>query len=309
MPLTAEAIATRKKYLTASDAAAVLGLDPWKRAADVWYAKRYELAESEPSEAAEFGSDVEPVLVVREAKKRRWAGYVSQAWQVAINGILAATLDALRRDDAEIIEAKTSGIFNPYATSEEWGEAETDQIPRHYLVQTAVQLICTPTAGVVYVPALLGTRGPCSFVIPRDGPGMGDLLKAVEEQLLERWDRFMVRGDEIPADEPPPSLDVLKRIRREPKSVTTINTALAEEYVASKDALKEPTQRFEAAKERLIASFGEHEGGQSGLGLFVYREESAGNRVDAELLRAKHPAIAAEVSRATTRRVLRGPKP
>lgn len=274
MTLTAEHAATRRRFLTASDVAAVLGLNPWTRPADVWLAKRHDLAPDESSEAAEFGNDMEPVLVQREARRLGITDYQTQVWCEAPNGFMGATLDALATAKDRGIEAKTSGIFNPYALDESWGDAETDQIPKQYLVQVASQLVCCPSMLVVHIPALLGGRGPCSFIVERSGPGVSDLCAAIEEKAGDLWQRYMVRGDDPPADDLPPSLDVLKRMRRTPKSCVPVDADLVTAWESAKGAAKEATARAQEAQERLLAALGDAESGECDLGTLTYLEQS-----------------------------------
>jgi predicted phage-related endonuclease len=55
----------RRQYLGASEVAAVIGMDPFKGAHDLWSEKMGLLGESEESEAAEMGKLLESPILQR----------------------------------------------------------------------------------------------------------------------------------------------------------------------------------------------------------------------------------------------------
>lgn len=68
--MTPEQREARRKFLGASEVAAVCGLDPFKSALDVW-ASKMGLFDSDAGEAAELGNELEPVILQRYANKTR----------------------------------------------------------------------------------------------------------------------------------------------------------------------------------------------------------------------------------------------
>lgn len=151
----AEFLEGRRKILGGSDTAALLGVSPYKEAADVWVAK-LGLAQDdeEESKATRRGNRLE--------------GYVLDEYE-AVQGVkltraldlplplihpehpwLGANLDA-RRPDGRPVEAKTAAGSVAWL----WGNEGTDEVPAHHIVQVQHYLAVTgePWADVV---ALIG---------------------------------------------------------------------------------------------------------------------------------------------------------
>lgn len=218
MSFTHEQQAERLKYLTASRAPAVLGLDPWKSPADVLAEYTLPLDGDNAGEAAEIGLDIEPALVAWAVRVRGLGAPTMQRWAVSPNGVMAATLDATVGESIGI-EAKTAGILNPAGIGDEWGESGTDQIPTKYLIQVAAQFVAAPMLETILVPALIGGRGRALYEVERAKPEMRDLIAEVEIRCVAWWRCHVVDRVPMEPDAPAPSMETLRRVRREPASV------------------------------------------------------------------------------------------
>src|SRR5699024_4947835 len=122
-----------RRIVTASKAAAILGVSPYDSPRSMWHLMRGDLppAEVKPQHTrghflaapilAWWESTTPGVRRIRRQVQRTLARY---PWA-------AATLDALAHteDGPVIVEAKSS------ARAEQWGEPGTDDIPLHYLTQ------------------------------------------------------------------------------------------------------------------------------------------------------------------------------
>ncbi len=128
--------AVRRTGIGGSDAAAVLGLSPWRTPYDV-YAEKIGEGDPQPeNEAMRWGTLLEPVI------RRRYAEIIGLAvherplirsghyeWLICHpDGIV---------DDGRLLEIKTA------RTSEGYGEPGTDEVPQHYLLQVHHNLIAT----------------------------------------------------------------------------------------------------------------------------------------------------------------------
>lgn len=305
----------RRKYLTASKVPAVMGCDPFRTAADVLAYYTLAVEESQAGEAAEIGLANEPMLIEWCARQCNITEVVRNQWRVAENGVMAATLDAVGKNGVPVaIEAKTAGIVNPASVGDEWGEAGTDEIPARHLLQVVGQFIAAPSVRRVYVPALIAGRGRVLYQVDRDTPDVAELIVVVEARCAAWWKTHVVERTPLPADEAPPSLDTLRRVRREPSSVIDLtNDAGASEAVAAwrdaQERRKLVEAQEEAAKARAVALLGSAEAARVRLDgetkLLRCVEQSFGRRVDGARLKAEMPNVFEQFSSESRGVVLR----
>lgn len=277
MSLTPHQLATRRSYLTASDVPAVLGRDPYRGPADVLASKTLPMEHSDdaPSEAAERGLRIEPYLIGWAAQRLGLVGVVRNQWRVAENGLMGATLDAVAERNGQCaIEAKTAGIASPYGAGDEWGEDGTDQVPVRHLLQIVGQFIAAPKVERVYMPALLGGRGEALFVVERNAPAVVELILEVEIRAVAWWTAHVVERKPL-EDAPPPTLETLRRVRREPGRVVDLRgdeVACEAVYMWQKaERDKRGAERIaEEKKARVLALLGDAEAAR----VLVFNEDT-----------------------------------
>lgn len=313
MTLSQAALLRRRSYLTASDVPAVLGLSRFRTPLMVWTDKTGQGEPVAENAAMMLGDDLETPLIMRAARSLNLVGVKRNQWRVSAingvgNGLLAATLDAIGvRVDAkgdplsEVgIEAKSSGILNPGADLDAWGEAGTAEVPDHVAVQVQVQLLCAEI-DVGYVSALLGQgKGGRIYVLPRDA----EAIKIIAARCLEWWDTYVVKGVQPPVTSPADN-EPLRWIRRQPGKVTIVAPEIARAWLDAKERKRQAESDLGMAEAALKGALGDAEVGDCGIGQVRYTEESAGIRVNADVLREQYPEVAAKVSEATHRKVLR----
>jgi predicted phage-related endonuclease len=169
-------LAARRTGITGTDIAAILGLNPWKNAIDVYLDKIGQGRTVEQNEAMWWGTYLEDGMARRYAEitglkkgellrgasiaaafpKKRVAVFgKGQGAQVLIRHkeypFLLATCDGLLPAHARGLELKTAGIFG----ADEWGEQGTDQVPVHYLTQCA-HYMAVADFGIWDLGALIG---------------------------------------------------------------------------------------------------------------------------------------------------------
>lgn len=301
MSLTPWQMEQRRKYLTASKVPAVLGLDPYRTPADVLAYYTLPVDEQGAGEAAEIGLGIEPMLIDWCTRECNLTEVTRNQWRVAENGVMAATLDAVGKNGVPVgIEAKTAGILNPAGVGDDWGEPGTDQIPMRYLVQVVAQLIAAPAVQRTYVPALIGGRGRVLFVVDRSRPVVMDLIEEVERQASAWWNRHVVAKEPLPADAAPPSLDTLRKVRREPATVLNLAgdaeaSAIVTAWQFAAERRKQAELDEETAKARAVALLGTAEAARINLDgeikLLKCQEQSFGKRVDGSRLKAEMPEV------------------
>jgi putative phage-type endonuclease len=221
---------------------AILGVNPWKSAWDLWAEKRGIVADKPAGEAAEDGNDAEP-LVLKWAEKQ--LGPMTPNVFAELPGLrLGSNCDAVLKASGEPVEAKTSGFNGP--AYGQWGEDGSDAVPDMFIVQAHVQMMCLKTPTTCHLAAWLGGIGKRLYVIELK-QSLADMIAAA---ALGFWKS--VESDTPPIDSKP-SLDVLKRIRREPSRVATIPFKLFAEWDDAKEAAKIAKEKEEAAKAAIIA--------------------------------------------------------
>lgn len=262
MAMTAAHKARRKDYLTASDLSAIFGLNPYKTAGDVWAEKTMPMDDSDDAgDAAEFGHDCEEALI-RFASRKLGKGVIRNQWRVAENRIMAATLDAITDDGTHGIEAKSSGIYNPFMDMNEWGETNTADVPMRVYVQCVGQMICCPSVQEVIVPAILANRsGPQWYVIPRDA----EILRGLEQRALAWWEDCIEGGNQ-PPEQQGPSLETIKKVLRTPEKEAQISDDLYREQFIVDRRLKEAEDARTVLRARIGLQMGDAEIGLCNLG-------------------------------------------
>jgi putative phage-type endonuclease len=261
---------TRQRYIGSSDAAAVMGLDPYRSAADIFLEKTGQADGFAGNEHTERGNRLEGALL--DFAEAELAASLSRNYmKVHDGGVLAANFDGIQwkvhngtitagdpgpvavNDEPFIVECKTS------SDPDEWGEPGTDQVPDRVIVQCHHQLyVAGPEFRVAYVPVLLPVYRKFDWRIYRI-----DRNDALAEAVAEHGTRFM-REHVIPRIEPAdfrPSLDVLKRVRREPNKRVPIDAALVNAFCDARDAAKVANDALDEAKRDVIAALADAEAG------------------------------------------------
>lgn len=124
----------------ASEAAAVVGLSPWRTPLDVYLDKIGTAVAEEPhdSESMYWGRELEAVILRRYIRDSgRDIDIVQKTVRSAAHPFMVATPDGVGAD--RLVEIKTAGIRQ----AREWGEPGTDAVPMQYLIQVTHQMIVT----------------------------------------------------------------------------------------------------------------------------------------------------------------------
>lgn len=249
-------LAARKERLGATDVSAILGVHPYKSQYEVWLDKLDMLDEWSGNAATDLGNMLEPAIL--DEAERRWGRMDRQMVVHDEQSPIAATLDGWLPDLRQVVEVKTAGLTNEFAELGHWGEPLTDEIPQWYLVQLQVQLFCTG-GELGRMLALISGRGLVEY---RSEPDE-ETADSIRNICSEWWERHVVRKEQPPMDTLP-SIDVLKRVKREPNSVTTLSNSIldvVEQWEDLKQFAKEANQKADSHKARLIAELGQHEAG------------------------------------------------
>lgn len=263
MALTNEQLAFRRTGITATDIAALLGLDEYRTAWQVQQEKRGE-GTFKGNLFTRAGAALEPVIAEQYAEDN--AGVVLHAGATVSHPEhprLIATPDYL------VLDAQTSlllraleikCVFN-WATAQEWGPAETDEVPMKHFLQVQWQL------GVLRAERADVARfygGEVRYWrIAFDAGIFADM----RDLALRWWQRHIVEGIECR-----PGAEDLEAVRRLPlKSApdADVELATAEEAELMRTwrerhkALQEATKAAEDAEAKVLAAIGPRTGIQT----------------------------------------------
>lgn len=261
--ITQEQRLARADKIGSSDAAAILGLDPYRSAADVYLEKTGQAAGFEGNDNTDRGELLEPAIIEYAMRELGWAHCGRDRMFTHASGLLVSNLDACAPDNGEIIEAKTT--VDPTG----WGQDGTDEVPERVLAQVHHQFVCVPSARVAWVPVLMPGFKKFDFRLYKVARN-DELCAAVEQQGLD----FM-RNHVLPRVQPSdfrPSLEVLKRVRRTPSKIVPVADELVERYLAATAAKKTVCDDCEKAQSYLLAAMGDAEGATWSGGSITYFE-------------------------------------
>lgn len=265
--LTQEQRETRRKWLGSSDAAAIVGCNPYKTAYDVFLEKTYQTEEIEDNEAILIGNVLEPSILTWGASELGVEIELKPKMRSHGNGFMAFNPDALVRGKPEILEAKTAGVLWSYLR--DWGDVGTDAVPEQYNIQCQHGMsVMGAEFKVAHVPALMGGVGLRMYRVERDDELIG-YLERLEEHF---WREHVLKG--LPPDDTIPTEDVIKRIRRVPKKTVAIDSTLVMTWEQAKEAASEAQKKADDAKALLLAALGDAEAGESEAGLVTYLEQT-----------------------------------
>ena len=261
MPITAEQRERRKLAIGSSDAAAILGLSPYKTRYDVYAEKTGLLVEeAEAGPAAEAGTMFQDGVL-------NWAerslGKLKRDVTIpAPDGLpIVANVDAIVEADGSPAEAKTAGLFSPL--NEEWGEEGTDQVPAPYIVQTHIHMLVTKKS-TCHLPAFLAGRGFVMFDVALDR----ELMSLMIARCEDFWNENVLKR--VPPDDSILSLGVAKRLKRTPSKTVPVDAAVVAAWMKARDERLSAEKADKAAQAALLTALGDAEAGESELGIVTY---------------------------------------
>lgn len=256
--ITGEQRLARRNYIGSSDAAAILGLDPFKNVADVYWMKVGQ-AESPMNPAMKAGSKLESV-VLDYAENELGKELLRDVFNAS--DIFCANHDAIVARADEGVEAKTSGITGP-GFNDQWGEPGTDEVPEHVVVQCQHQMFVA-NLQLVWVPVLIGGRGFQMYRVDRND----ELIGIMQEKLRRFWEDHVLA--KVPPEGVLANIDVIRRVKRVPNKVAHIPGDVVDRWLNCKQAAKEAGDEKERAEALLLTYLGDAEAGDSTAGRVTF---------------------------------------
>jgi len=261
--LTPEQIEQRRSLLTASDAAACLGLSPWRSPHDVWAEKTGRAQPWKGNWKTRRGEAIEPLLL-------EWLGEKSAPLVTRPAGAttlthpmltwLGATPDALLYEAADDMTPVAVGEAKSTGMKDEWLDENLEPtVPDYYQAQLIVQLaVCRVPRARVAVE-ILGEAEP--WIIPYERNEDDELA------VLDALERFWT--DHVVALVPPSLEDATYRqvakvypwMKRDHMLATTPKRdRLATRYLRAREVEKKAHDVAERAKTEICKEIGEERG-------------------------------------------------
>lgn len=249
--------ARRKLQFGSSDVAAIMGLHPFKTAADVIAEKAFDTRKVEvENDAIKIGNWLEPHLIQSLVEIEEDTILTEDSVCFAVSDddpILAAEPDGVfvKKDD-QLAEAKSTGIVGPVFGR--WGDAGTDQVPDWVVIQCQVQMYVHKREAVK-IGAAIGRRRPfpVPFVVRREDRIIELCLKVAHEM----WETY-VNEKILPTDKPA-SIEVIKAIQRQPNKVIILPAHLVQQREALNAVKKAAVDEFDVADRAMKGALGDAE--------------------------------------------------
>lgn len=138
-----------------------------------------------------------------------------------------------------------------------YGRPGTDQVPAHVMLQTCAQMLCADSGEAFVARERHGwRRGVDIYRIVREGP-ITEIIDAIEIEAAAFWERHIVNREPLPADDPAPSEDVLRRMPIDPQAPPAVLDPAAVAAWRDWSAMAKEIERYaDEAKRRVLADLG-----------------------------------------------------
>ncbi len=275
--LTPEQQARRVGYIGSGHSSALLGFNEYQTVYDAWAQITDKLPPLKPSPAMRAGLILEGAVIDWAEEElgvkieREVDCFAGSPLHVGPD-YCGAHLDGLFYDgDAPVVvEAKTSGIY-AFLDKDEWGEANTDQVPERVVVQCHHHMLCSG-ASLTVVPALIPPKGFRMFRVERDD----QLIEAMLDIYHHFWTNHVL-ADSAPEDSLP-SVSTVRKIHRLPDITTSIDAKVVTALEEARQAAKDAKDRADMCLQELGAALGQHEVASFTGGLLTFKADKRGAR-------------------------------
>lgn len=282
----------RKGGIGSSDAAAAVGMNPYKSMLELWTEKTGRAAANEEhlgfDDPRYWGTLLEPfVAIAYRQKTERQVRKINAVLQHPTFPYMLANIDreVVGCPGVQILECKTAG---------EWGsKLWRDGVPEYVQIQVQHQLAVTGKAAADVAVLLCGQQLEV-FHIPRDEEVIARLV-VLEARF---WD-YVVTDTPPPADGSESAARTLRQLY--PGNSTTLDftgdEALSQTFdrlAALRDELEAKGQEAERLKQALQQAMGDASKAIFPGGEVTYRRSKDGTGLDGKRLVADHPEIAAQ---------------
>lgn len=307
-------LTARQTGIGGSDISAIMGVNPYATAYDV-YVSKTEPVNEEASEFAYWGTTLEPVVAAEFAKRNDLKiQNVNFMMRHPVHTFAVANIDRavinpeisgnVRFKDGKltsdtILEIKTASEY----VAKDWGDEESDQVPDQYMCQAQWYMGVTDTK-TCYMAVLIGGNKYRQYKIERSQ----ELIDVLFEAAEDFWVNNVLAGvapepttlenakNKYPAHNPDTVLDI---------SIDSDEVKVFNEYVELKEAEKLLKKQIEAAQTKLICTIGDNEALAIDGDIAVTYKAQVSNRFDSNSFKKDMPELAAKYVKQSASRVMR----
>lgn len=294
----------RGTYLGGYDASAILGVSKYGTPLSVWLEKTGQSpANKEPNLAMELGLYLEPFVLAKAEQELKTVITNRQDFVIhPDHDFICGHIDGLCVIDRDLvlIDAKTTSAYNKHNFGDDLDPTNSA------LWQIYHYFSCLPSVKYAYVVALIGNTDLRFIKIERNQNVIDELVKLE----ADFWNIYVVNGTPPPAE---------KLTADDAKNVISLFPVVDEDYIETDDLtvismlsdlseIKSMLKTYGAKEKELQVKLGFYLGGHAGCnaGKYSYTwKDQTTNRVSTDLLKAKYPDIAKELTTITTSRVFR----
>ena len=288
MSATQPDLEVRSKGIGGSDAGAVLGVNPYRSAVDVYLEKIGAAQPFEGNQATYWGQRLEDIVADEYA--RRAQVKVRRRNQTLFHAdidFMLAHIDRSVDGQRKVLECKTA---NQYMT-DKWGPAGTDQVPDEYLIQVTHYMIVTGYQ-LADLAVLIGGQDFRIYHFERDD----ELARLVLEKEHAFWHQH-VRQHEPP---PPQSARDVETLYAIDNGEAVLASETHERAVKELRQLRDERKRLESLESDIKAELKTALGPNSilvdaaGEPLITWKKAKDAKRFDAKRFADAHPDLHAE---------------
>jgi len=272
---TKEQLEERKKGIGASEAATILGYNPYASPIDLWMVKK-GIKVVEENQAMRLGTKLEPIIATMYEEATGLELYSPGTLKYK-NPIIYGTPDRFIIGKNKGVEIKTANA----RMAENWGAEGTDEVPQHYLIQCIICMAVSdfPTWDVA---VLLGGQDFRIYNILRDV----ELENTIIDKLLAWWETYIIGDREPEIDSSASCSEYLAK--KYPKNFAPLKEASPEVEVLLQKlsevrySLKSFEEQEEAIKNLLKNSIGDADGIQGVNWKATWKKNKDGKKIDWE---------------------------
>lgn len=217
----------RKNIIGGSDAPAIVGMNPYKSAFEVWLDKTDpDHIEDKGNEAMRQGTDFEDYVARRfmecTGKKVKRRNFIDRHKDYPFMG---ANIDRWVIGENAGLECKTTSVYNK-------SDFSNGEYPDYYYVQ-CVHYMAVTGADRWYLAVLVLSKDFHVFTIERDE---GDVTSLINAEF-DFWNRYVLGGETPPPDGSESARDAIRRMFPNAEKTQTLlhgNEAKIKEYMENK---------------------------------------------------------------------------
>ena len=289
----------RRSGIGGSDAATVVGLNPYSSKLTLYADKKGILPEKEDSERMRLGRDLEDYVAQRfceaTGKKVKRSGYM---WRHPMYEFITVNIDREVVGEEAFLECKTTMNYEKH-------DYDSGEIPPYYYAQCVHGMAVTGCERA-YLAVLVFGKGFYRFEIKRDE----NEIKALLENEIEFWQTYVAKDRPPLADGSESSMDTLQKLYPTGDASSTQVMGM-DDAVRNYMELGEAIKRLKAQQDEVKAQLCQSLGDKSvGLGLdysFSWKNQVT-SRVDTKMLKELYPEVYEACVQQSASRVFRAKK-